>query len=493
MYRRIKKTVREVPKAEAFDTFCYYRNVPDRDLVRKEFTMKRKTAVVLLGFMVSVAALTGCGSNEATEAANESAQTEGEGAGDDAEMQEALEEEEKKKDEEKEEKASEEKSEDSAEKTKETVEEENVDKVAILLPDQEIWEDDAAELTADLEEDGYEPLISYAEGDVSRQAAQIQDMMAAGVKAFIITPVDPYGLTEALVPVKEADIPVFSYDDLIMDTNAVKYYTTFGGRQAGHMIAEEIVKKEELEEIQKEKGSKTIEFLMGSQDDVQALFLYNGVMEILQPYLDDGTLVCMSEKTSFDDTGILRWSRDLAEARFREIMENSYEEGERPDIVCTGFDEAALAAADVLEEMGSVPGTEDWPMLTGAGCEEEMVRAAASGRTAFSLFMDYRDLADQCEQMVHVYLTGEEDPEVNDYEQYDNGVKIIGTYLCEPQIIDGDNYELLIDNGYYEEEEIRPEITPTPEPSSAPVPETEEEAAEPTPMQKPRITLKGSK
>ena len=66
--------------------------------------------------------------------------------------------------------------------------------------------------------------------------------------------------------------------------------------------------------------------------------------------------------------------------------------------------------------------------------------------------MDYRDLADNCEQMVHVYLTGEEDPEVNDYEQYDNGVKIIGTYLCEPQVIDGDNYELLIDNGYYEEE-----------------------------------------
>ena len=76
-----------------------------------------------------------------------------------------------------------------------------------------------------------------------------------------------------------------------MDTNAVKYYTTFGGRQ-GNMIAEEIVEKEELEKIREEKGTKTIEFLMGSLDNTQALFLYNGVMEILQPYLDHGTLVC---------------------------------------------------------------------------------------------------------------------------------------------------------------------------------------------------------
>lgn len=460
--------------------------------------MKKKTAVLLLGFMVSVTAMAGCGSNEATEAANESAQTEGEGVGDDAEMQEALEEEEQKKQEEEDEKASEEKSEASAEETEEPVEEEEAsDKIAVLLPDQEVWEDDAAELAADFEEDGYEPLISYAEGDVSRQVAQIQDMLAAEVKAFIITPVDPYGLTDALAPVKEADIPVFSYDDLIMDTNAVKYYTTFGGRQAGHKIAEEIIKKQELEELQKEKGSKTIEFLMGSPDDVQALFLYNGVMEVLQPYLDDGTLVCTSQKTSFDDTGILRWSRNLAEARFREIMETSYKEGEAPDIVCTGFDEAALAAADILEEMGGVPGTEEWPMVTGTGCEEEMVKAVASGRTAFSLFMDYRELADQCEQMVHIYLTGEEDPEVNDYEQYDNGVKIIGTYLCEPQIIDGDNYELLIDNGYYEEDEVRPEATPTPTPmptsTSTPSPEPEKEETEPTPTQKPRITLKRNK
>ena len=53
--------------------------------------MKRKTAVVLLGSLALLTAFSGCGNNEATEAASESAQTEDEGTGDDAEMQEALE------------------------------------------------------------------------------------------------------------------------------------------------------------------------------------------------------------------------------------------------------------------------------------------------------------------------------------------------------------------------------------------------------------------
>lgn len=466
--------------------------------------MKKKTAVIFMGFFMALGALTGCGGNDATEAASESAQTEDEGTGEDEEMQEARKEEEEQK--EKEEKKAEKEAKKTAKETKKesekkqeteaseekekSQEEAESVKVAVLLPSQEEWSDDAQALEADLTEDGYEPLVVYAEDDASRQVSQIQEMLEQQVAAFIITPVDAYGLTDALAEVKEAEIPVFSYDDLIMDTNAVKYYTTFGGRQAGQMIAEEIIKKENLKEVQEKKETRTIEFLMGSLDDTEALFLYNGVMEGLQPYMDDGTLVCTSGKVSFDDTGILRWSRELANTRMSEILEDSYEEDAVPDIICTGFDDAALGAQDALEAANIAPGSEQWPLITGVGCGEEAVNSIASGKIGFSLFMDYRELADNCEQMVHVYLTGEEDPEVNDYEQYDNGVKIIGTYLCEPQVIDGNNYELLIDNGYFEEDAIRTEEvsdeeeTETPEESVTPAPEEEEETVTPAPEEK---------
>ena len=84
-------------------------------------------------------------------------------------------------------------------------------------------------------------MIEYAENDVSRQVSQIQELTAEEVSAFVIAPVDPYGLKSVLESVKEAEIPVFSYDDLIMDTNAVKYYVTFGGRQIGQMIGKKII------------------------------------------------------------------------------------------------------------------------------------------------------------------------------------------------------------------------------------------------------------
>lgn len=439
----------------------------------------------------------GCGTNEATEAASESAQTEGEGTGELSEDGEKTEDAEvngeddsdNEKEEDKSESSDENKGSDPEEAEQEDgdQEAEDVQKVAVLLPDEEEWSRDAEAFESSLEEDGYEPVICYAQGDISRQVLQIRDMLEEQVAAFIIAPVDPYGLPDVLKDVREADIPVFSYEDLIMDTNAVNYYTAYGGRLVGHQIGDEIVKRQELEQARENKESRTIEFFMGSLDDAQALFVYNGIMEVLQPYLDDGTLVCPSGKISFDDTGLLRWSGSLAANRLEEILDGFYEEGEAPDVICTGFDQAALQIETVLDEYGIHSGTETWPMITGVGCDAEAVKTIASGRMEFSIFMDPRTTAEECENMVDAYLIQEEDseaedPEVNDYESYDNGVKIVGAYLCEAQVIDGDNFEILIDNGFYTETEVRPEATPTPVPTASPTPTEEpENTATPTP------------
>lgn len=460
--------------------------------------------------------LAGCGTNEATEAASESAQTEGEGTGEITEDGEKTEDAvvndtetpEESEAAEKEEEAEAEKEDAEGEVPEEPEEDEEALKVAVLLPDEENWSADADAFESSLEEDGYEPEICYAEGDVSRQVSQIQEFTEEQVAAFIIAPVDPYGLPDVLADVKEADIPVFSYEDLIMDTNAVNYYTAFGGRQTGRQIGQEIVERQDLDKVREEKGSRTIEFFMGSLDDSQALFLYNGIMEVLQPYLDDGTLQCPSGRLSFDDTGLLRGSSSLAESRMQEILGEFYDEGEAPDIICTGFDEAALGVENVLDEQGILSGTENWPMITGAGCEAGAVKDIAAGRIEFSIFMDPRESARECENMVDAFLVREEDPEaeepeVNDYESYDNGVKIVGAYLCGAQVIDADNYEILIDNGYYTEDEVEPEATPTPvpeEPEPTPTEEAEktvtptpagrtEKTAEPTPSDEPEETV----
>ena len=453
--------------------------------------MKKKTVVLLLSVALIGTMFAGCAKNKATVDANESEKTEKEGTGEEDEDASVTPTPEEKSDDAKSADTEDESGNDSSDESYDSVdtEDEAKEKIAILLPNEENWSMDAEELSAKFTNDGYEAEILYANDDSSRQFEQVQDATEKQVSAMVIAPVDEYGLSDVLADVKEASIPVFSYDDLIMDTNAVNYYVTFGGRQVGNMIAQGIVDSMELDKVREAKESRTIEFLMGSLDDTQALFLYNGVMEILQPYFDDGTLTCPSGRTSFEDTGILRWSEDTAKTRISDIMNSYYKDGEAPDILCTGFDEAALGAVEALEELGMSSELDNWPMITGSGCTANGVRSVAEDKISFSIFMDRRTLADQCEEMVNVYLHGDDDPEVNDYEQYDNGIKIIATYLCEPQLINDENYEILIDNGYYDEDEVRPEATPTP--TEEPVTVTPEETeATPTEEITPTPTTK---
>ena len=56
--------------------------------------------------------------------------------------------------------------------------------------------------------------------------------------------------------------------------------------------------------------------------------------------------------------------------------------------------------------------------------------------------------------MCEAVLTGGE-ATVNDTETYDNGVKVVPSYLLPPVSVDIDNYkEVLIDSGYYTEEDL---------------------------------------
>lgn len=441
--------------------------------------MKKKTAGILVGIMISAAIFSGCGNNEATEAASESAETEKEGNGEDAETEEAIQkaEEETKKQENSEEESEEE----TGEKPQEYL-----GNVGILLPDESVekYAQDGKHLTEALLDEGYQAEVLYADGDASIQADQVQQMVEKQVNALIILPTDRYGLSESLTLAKEAGIPVFSYDELIMDSDGVKYYTTFDTREIGQMLGNAVVKEKDLEKAREEKLSYSVEFLMGSPDDTASLFLYNGVMEVLSPYLEDGTLICQSQKTTFEDTGILRWSRETAKNNLSEILDEFYQD-KKLDMVICAFDDAALGTQEALTEKEILPGSEEWPLITGVGCEAEAVKAVAEGKQTCSIFMDRRVLAEKCVDMVVALLKGE-DPEVKDYEQYDNGKKIIGTYTCDVQMIDKDNYEILIDNGYYTEEQVKPEEIPTPTPVEEEITPTpkgikKEEKVTPTP------------
>ena len=466
--------------------------------------MKKKTAGILLGVMVSSMLLSACGNNEAKEAANESVQVEEEGKGERTEEGEKVEAEETPEasedsasaagdsenndsgDNSSESNSDEDKSGDPAAAESDGDSEEETDETAeapkgkigvLLSQDDDNASVDAEEMTDQIADGGYEAEIKNANGDADLQISQIQECIDEEVSALIINPVDPYGLADILNTAKEKEIPVISYDKLIRDTAAVNYYASYDTRAIGNEIGKEIVKKMSLEKAQEDKKSYTIEFLMGSPDDNGALFLCNGILEVLQEYLDDGTLVCKSGNTTFDTTGIMRWSESSAKAKLESVLDEFYAEEKTPDIICTAYDGFTYGVQDVLKDAGILPESEEWPLITGYGSEAQAVKDVAEGELAFTMFMDRKELAKGGAQMAIDYLTGEK-VDVKDYSQYDNGVKIVGTFTCTAQMIDKDNYQILVDNGTYTEDEIRPDPTPSPEPTATPVPTETPEATE---------------
>ena len=419
--------------------------------------MKMKTMRILAGILFSAVVMTGCGSNEATKAVNESIETEKEGISQNEDELELL-----KPTSEPEVTPTPEAGEDAeevSEEPEEIQEEEPAVKVGVLFPENvqgDRWDINVETLCSSLMDYGYEPIVYRAKSS-EEQEAQIGEALAVDAKALIITPVRAYALDEALQKAKEESIPVISYDELLMDTDGVNYYVTYSSRSMGEKMGDTIIQKMMLEDARKNGTSLNVEFLMGSPDDIDALFFYNGVMEKLQEYFQDGTLVCPSGKTAFSDVAIMRGDQNSAYRELFDRLQTFYADGTKADIICTGLDSLAAGAVEALKESQIMPQTEAWPFISGLGCEAEAVRSIAKEEQTASLFMDSRTLAQECAKLTDTCLKGET-PEVNDYETFDNGRKIVGTVTCEAQVIDADNYQMLIDNGYYTAEEVEPEL-----------------------------------
>ena len=325
--------------------------------------------------------------------------------------------------------------------------------IGLAMPTQhsQRWINDSENMKMKLEELGYLVYDQFAEDDVNRQISQIEGFIEQKVDCLVIASVDSYALGNVLKKAKEANIPVIAYDRLIMDTDAVCYYATFDNKMVGTIIANEIIAQAHLNDVRKAGDYRTIEFFMGSPDDNNAIMFYDGMMEVLRPYMDDGTLVCKSGKFTFNETAIIRWSEEQAAERCARLLETHYK-NEDLDICASVFDGFAYGCRTALENAGY---TEDnWPVITGQDADLKACKNILAGVQTSSVYKDTRLLAEKCVTMVNAVCNGSA-PEINDMEQYNNRVITVPAYLCTPVIINADNIkEVIVDSGYYTEEEL---------------------------------------
>lgn len=324
--------------------------------------------------------------------------------------------------------------------------------VGVAMPTQSLqrWNEDGANMKKILEAKGYAVDLQYAEDDVSNQVAQLENMITKGCKVLVIASIDGSALSDVLAKAAEAKIPVIAYDRLIRQTPNVSYYATFDNFKVGVIQGKFI---EEKLGLAAGKGPFNIEFFGGSPDDNNAFFFNGGAMSVLQPYLDSGKLVCQSGQTKMEQIGILGWKSEDAQARMDNLISKSYTD-KKLDVVLSPNDSLAYGIAASLANNGYTPG-KDWPIITGQDCDRANVKNMLAGKQSMSVFKDTRALAAKVAEMVDAIVQGKE-PEVNDTKTYDNGVKVVPSYLLEPVFADVSNYKaLLIDSGYYKESDLQ--------------------------------------
>ena len=313
------------------------------------------------------------------------------------------------------------------------------------------WIDDGNNIVKVLKERGYGTDLQYAEDDIPNQLSQVENMVTKGAKVLVIAAIDGTTLSDVLKQAKAKGITVIAYDRLIRDTPNVDYYATFDNFQVGVLQAESIVQALGLKEG---KGPFNIELFGGSPDDNNAYFFYNGAMSVLQPYIDSGKLVVASKQTGMDKVSTLRWDGATAQARMDNLLSAFYGK-KRLDAVLSPYDGLSIGIISSLRGVGYGSSDQKMPIVSGQDAEVPSIKAMLRGEQYSTIFKDTRDLARVTVDMVDAVLSGKEVP-VNDTKTYNNGVKVVPSYLLKPVVVDKSNWEkTLVESGYYKRSQIQ--------------------------------------
>ena len=313
------------------------------------------------------------------------------------------------------------------------------------------WISDGASMVEQFTVAGYTTDLQYAEDDIPNQLAQIENMITKGVKALVIAAIDGTTLSNALENAAAAGIKVIAYDRLIRESGAVDYYATFNNIKVGVHQATSLI--EGLNERFADAKPLNVELFGGSPDDNNAFFFYNGAMSVLQPMIDAGDIVIPSGQMGMDVVGTLRWDGAVAQARMDNLLSSNY-----GDKVLYGalspYDGLSIGILSSAKGVGYGSGDLMMPVVTGQDCKVPSDKSMIAGEQYSSIFKVTRELAKVTVGMVDAVLSGSE-PQINDTTTYDNGVKIVPSYLLESQPVNAANCEaVLVGSGYYTAHEL---------------------------------------
>ncbi len=325
--------------------------------------------------------------------------------------------------------------------------------VGIAMPTKSLerWNRDGEYLKDQFEAAGYKVDLKYSDNKTEQQNNDIQSMIADKVDLLLIAAIDGDTLSQTLADAKSANIPVIAYDRLIMNTDAVSYYVSFDNYTVGKLQGEYV---RDALKLDSEAGPFNIEFTAGDPADNNAGYFFNGAYEALEQYIKDGKLKVPSGKTTFEQVATPTWSTDTALANMQNTLASYYSDGTQLDVALCSNDSTALGVAQAISSDYSGSNT---PIVTGQDGDIANLQNIVDGKQSMTVYKNVSDEAGVTLDVAKAILSGQTpDGSLSlsaeaayDTESYNNGVKVVPSYLLVPYVITKDSLDKLVDTGLY--------------------------------------------
>ncbi|MCL2316769.1 MAG: sugar-binding protein [Actinomycetia bacterium] len=287
------------------------------------------------------------------------------------------------------------------------------------------WQEGQTMFADQLKAAGFTPNVQAADNTVQTQQQQITAMIQAGAKVIVIGPVDGAQLGTIVDQAKAADIYIIGYDRMIQNTPNVDAVVQFGSVKTGELQGQSLL---DGLAAKKGPGPYNIELFGGGPTDPNAPNFFTGAMKVLQPKIDDGTLVVVSGQKDFPTVATQDWDNQKAQARMDTLLSGFYGGGKKIDGVLAPNDGIARAIMTSCEDAG-----QPVPVVDGLDAEDASVTLVWQGKQWSTTYKPTDKLVAQTITLIKALQAGQPLPAPT--EKDNNGVKDVAVYAQDPVIV----------------------------------------------------------
>jgi D-xylose transport system substrate-binding protein len=295
-------------------------------------------------------------------------------------------------------------------------------KIGLCMDDyvQERWIKDQEAFIAKVEELGGQVLVEAARGNDSLQLEQAKKLIKEGVKVLVVVPTNAVISAQIVDIAHKAKVKVIAYDRIIKNAD-LDFYISYDNVKIGELQAKFVTNR---------LPAGNIAIIGGAPSDYNSMFLHEGQMNILEPFLERDHIKIVYEQF------VKEWKEDEGYKHMEICLRRN--KGTKIDAVILANDALAVGALKAIKEAG----LEGQMIVTGQDADLNAVRSILKGSQSMTIYKPIEALAHTAAEAA-VTLANKKTIKYANKSIF-NGKIYVPSILLTPIVVDKDNIKTTV-------------------------------------------------